>query len=159
MSSVGRWRWTTAVRESLSGNRSWGPLADPRGPSWRRGGPYRGRRRSSGNAVEAPLWSPSWRMAVFRHTWARFLVGGVGGGWSPPSCPCAPRLLSRGLSRVKGPISSSTAPPPTCCASLGNLLPASEPVPRSPARGAGLIPPGSVQSPGQTGKREKMGVT
>lgn len=67
--------------------------------------------------------------------------------------------LSRGLSRVKGPISSSTAPPPTCCASLGNLLPASEPVPRSPARGAGLIPPGSVQSPGQTGKREKMGVT
>lgn len=46
--------------------------------------------------------------------------------------------------------------PLTCCVSLGNSLLVSEHGPRSllPGPGAGLIPPASVQSAGQTGKRE-----
>lgn len=44
----------------------------------------------------------------------------------------------------------------TCCVSLGNLLPVSELVLRFllPGPGAGLVPPGSVQSPGQTEERK-----
>lgn len=46
--------------------------------------------------------------------------------------------------------------PAACCVSLGNLLPVPELVLRFllPGSGTGLVPPGSVQSPGQTEKRE-----
>lgn len=158
-----------------------GGLADPRGPSWRRGGP-----------TEAPsvLWQRCQAPLVVSvladgglqaHLESRFLVGGVGGGWSPPSCPCAPRRLRKRrqrrvgertareeqqplLTRLRpesraqqsqGPISSSTAPPPTCCASLGNLLPASEPVPHSPARGPARSLQAACRVPGRQERERK----
>lgn len=49
-----------------------GPLAEPRGPSWRREGPCGARRRSSGNAVGAALRPPSRRMLVSRPAWRLF---------------------------------------------------------------------------------------
>lgn len=69
----------------------------------------------------------------------------------------APVVSSAGRARPGPPAAALL--PAACCVSLGSLLPVSELVLRllRPGPGAGLVPPGSVQRPGQAEKRENGG--
>lgn len=92
-------------------------------------------------------------------------VGGWGGergrkeAASFPPCSPSPPGISRVGKEQGGP--ASPCPATYMLWSPGNSLPVSEPAPRFllPGPGPGLLPPGSVQGPGQTEKRERKGVT